>query len=363
MSRRAAIRRRAVRSRDCACGDPANSHASAEARTLGRVWSSLAETQHLLRACAAIDAARGRRSSRTSPPLRPGIPGRRGSLGARRSSRRYGFASNRAVGRHEAALGEPGDGRARSGEIAHARGTRAQDRRRRGCARARFSTRWCAARARPPSHGVDRDELVAAVRLRRPLHGVAGRGGAHWVSRAVARSRPLESLSRVAVRQSSGFPQPEQQHEYRGSAGRRYSRRLLLAGVRRDRRGGRPREVRGPAFLRGRTPSRRCGTRSGGRTRLRAQRPRDSCGWSWDDAWNRHGSRSPNLTPRRHPDVVVERDRAFVTRRVHGSTMLASRERARARGRRPRHARVAANASGVANSSSSTPARVRAPSH
>jgi hypothetical protein len=144
----------------------------------------------------------------------------------------------------------------------------------------------CAAEYVMSKTPIDQDRLWAAITARKPMRGSRR---AEDVARFASdlSGSPNESLCRVRFREL-GFPQPEQQVEYRGSRGQRYfvdfNWRELDIICESDGRA----KYESAEFLRGRTPEQALWDEKLREDELRAQ-----CSafvrLTWDDAWNRAG--------------------------------------------------------------------------
>jgi hypothetical protein len=131
-----------------------------------------------------------------------------------------------------------------------------------------------------------REHLIAQLDRRRPLRG--SRKVEAVIRFASGQSAsPNETLCRVRFEQL-GFPQPDQQREYRGPGGQRYAVDFYWPEF--DvicETDGRV-KYEDPAFLDGRTPQQALWEEKVREDELRA-RSRGFVRLTWDDAWNRGG--------------------------------------------------------------------------
>lgn len=227
------------------------------------VWAAATpENRHLLRVMAASDAARGEPVfSHESAALVWGIPviggvPERPQITVAPGS---GLRSNRVVARHEAPLA--------TGEIDEIFGIRTTSLGRTlvdVCAQRSFVTGVCAVEHVLHADGLDPERLVQALRDRRPVRG--SRRVEAVLSFAGSRSAsPNESLCRVRFAEL-GFPQPQQQREYVGSAGQNYSVDFYWPEFDVICEADGRAKYEDPRFLRGRTPQQALWEEKCGRT-------------------------------------------------------------------------------------------------
>ena len=192
-----------------------------------------------------------------------------------------GLRSNRAVVRHEAPLA--------GGDVTEIFGVRVTELARTlidVIASRPFLSGACATEYVLHQRSLTREDLLSAVARRRPFRG-ARRVDAVLKFASELSASPNETLCRVRF-DELGFPQPDQQREYRGMKGQGYSvdfywRTHDVIGETDGRV-----KYENPVFLAGRTPEQALWDEKEREDDLRAQ----CSGFvrlTWDDAWNRTG--------------------------------------------------------------------------